>query len=338
MKTTIQTIEETYEIRDEAIKVSAKARFNCDTGEQVFDEDLDNVAINLAFDKYRTLHNMITPPRIKQLRHIYGLSQRDFAALLGWSATTVATYETGALPSTANSQLLTTLEQRPTIAQSMLATAIKMMTDRGKQAFQVHMSQLDAAEAQTWIQRGINSRFVKTNGTEFAGYGQFDFEKFTQLVLYFVTAMPLITTSKLNKLLFYTDFKYFAENTVSITGTAYLRLPHGPAPESYQLLYGALESAHCIETIEMATHEDEWTGFKALVPVDEQLLTAQELAVMADTVARFSTTHDASLTDLTHQEPAWQHYQMGEPISYLTAATLSTLNGDWSQSDDVEES
>lgn len=49
---------------------------------------------------------MVSPEKMKNLRKKWNLSQRKFAKVLGWSPSTVALYETGAIPNVSNNRLL----------------------------------------------------------------------------------------------------------------------------------------------------------------------------------------------------------------------------------------
>lgn len=325
MRTEIREIQEAYTIRGEQVTVVTKARFDHATGKQVFDQELDNEAINTAFDAYRSNHMMITPSRIKALRQRWNLSQRDFAALLGWSATTVATYETGALPSKANNKLLLALEATPELAQSLYESSKGMMTERGKQTFQAHAGDTAEQIPQKWIEKGINQQFEATNYSEYSGFSAFDLKKFANMVLYFVEQVPQVTKTKLNKLLFYTDFKFFAQNTVSITGVPYARLPYGPVPNEYSLLYGAIENAKQLREEVSIDGGTEWTFFTTTANFNSALFTEKELATMMDTVRRFGHLNASELSEKSHQERAWQANDTGKLISYLYANDLTTL-------------
>jgi DNA-binding transcriptional regulator YiaG len=89
--------------------VTAPARFDAVTNQLVADSKLDDVAVEMANDQYRQEFQVVTPAEIKKYRTRIGLSQREFAELLGWSPGTVALYEIGALPSKANNKLLKAL-------------------------------------------------------------------------------------------------------------------------------------------------------------------------------------------------------------------------------------
>lgn len=53
MNTYIKESRETFQVRNENIEVISMFRFDGETNQIVFDEELDNQAINKAFDIYR---------------------------------------------------------------------------------------------------------------------------------------------------------------------------------------------------------------------------------------------------------------------------------------------
>lgn len=326
MRTEVKLIDETYTIRGEKVDVITSARFDVDSGKPTFDEKLDNKAILKAFDKYRKNHGMISPERIKKLRHSFGLSQRDFATLLGWSATTIATYETGSLPSKANNKMLLALENDPNVAQPLYDISKAAMTERGKAAFEENVGASEVEKSKKFIEKGINTLFADINYSEFSGYTAFDLKKFSNMVLYFVINVPKLTKTKLNRLLFYTDFTQFARNTVSISGASYARLPHGPVPDQYSLLYGSMESANLIVEKEISTSKYDWSYYAPNAEFNATLFSKEELAVMHDTLERFKNMNAASISAFSHEENAWINNDNAKLISYDYANSLTILN------------
>ena len=55
---------------------------------------LMNENLLAARDAYRCAHGLLTSQEIVQLRKKYGLTQKEFAFLLGWGEITVTRYET----------------------------------------------------------------------------------------------------------------------------------------------------------------------------------------------------------------------------------------------------
>lgn len=99
----------TFLIRGREYEVTAPAKFERITGELVDDKKLDDVAVELANEKYRQDMDIISPEEIKKYRAAKNLSQPDLASLMGWHPTTLVLYEKGAFPSEANNKALKAL-------------------------------------------------------------------------------------------------------------------------------------------------------------------------------------------------------------------------------------
>lgn len=73
---------EVYRVRDEEIEIEAQVCI-CETcGEELLDKELDETNIEKAFEKYRKIHGLLPPNKIKAMREAYGLSQRAFSKLM----------------------------------------------------------------------------------------------------------------------------------------------------------------------------------------------------------------------------------------------------------------
>lgn len=106
----IETKHEHFNVKgtDIAIDVQVRACNTC--GESLFDEELDELAIQQAYAIYREEKKLLSPERIKAIRERYQLSQTAFAKVLGLGEKTIARYETGSLPDEAQSNLILLME------------------------------------------------------------------------------------------------------------------------------------------------------------------------------------------------------------------------------------
>lgn len=331
----IREVEETYRVRGEQIKVTAPAKFDSDTQQQVFDEKLDDAAINQALDIYRRDNQMITVERIKQLRQRLGLSQRDFAALLSWSPTTVATYETGALPSLANNSRLLALENNPLLANELLAHTSRPLSKSGRLALQQHLADHATVDARQLLTSGVALLFKSVAYTADAGYVAFDQEKFTNMVLFFAKKLPRLTPAILNQLLFYTDFTHFWRNTVAVSGVAYVRSAAGPIPDNYGLLYGVMVATGQLKAREVSIDGGIQTHLVAQKNSDLTVFTASEQTALQETVRYFAKLNTHQILELAQTEASQLSMQVGQRISYELADKLvSPEQADWASLDD----
>ncbi|WP_461220858.1 type II toxin-antitoxin system antitoxin SocA domain-containing protein [Lactococcus cremoris] len=104
----IKNYTQTFTIRGEDFEVVAPALFN-QNDELIYDQKLDDQAIEIANNAYRSKHGFIFPKEIREFRGKLGISGRDLAALIGFSPTTIVMYENGALPTETNNRHLKNL-------------------------------------------------------------------------------------------------------------------------------------------------------------------------------------------------------------------------------------
>ncbi len=117
--THIEQYTETIKVKDEPVKITARGAFCNDCHHQLFNRDLDNEALLIAYQGYREKKNLLQPEEIKQIRTKYGLSQVAFAKLLGFGDKTIARYEGGSLQDEAPNSLIY-LMGKPTNMLEML--------------------------------------------------------------------------------------------------------------------------------------------------------------------------------------------------------------------------
>ncbi|EKY4027642.1 type II toxin-antitoxin system MqsA family antitoxin [Listeria innocua] len=94
-------------------------------------ENPANMDRNLESDYnlYRKAKNWLTPAEIKSVREQYGLSQRNFATLLGMSHATLSRYEGGALQTDLHNTLFIMANDPNAFYMAMLTNKIKISED-----------------------------------------------------------------------------------------------------------------------------------------------------------------------------------------------------------------
>lgn len=156
-------------------------------------------------------------------------------------------------------------------------------------------------------------------------WARFDFQsrKFKEMVLYFsrrgLDAGLVIGSTKLNKLLFFSDFNAYWALGKPISGARYQKLPRGPAarqllPMQDQML------AH--EEVRWKTKpEGEWDD--VLVPIsvpNTSVFSKDELAVMDKVFEELRPFNAEATSDYSHLRSAgWNVVQEREDIPYESA-------------------
>jgi hypothetical protein len=152
----------------------------------------------------------------------------------------------------------------------------------------------------------------------------FEREKFRQLVLYFSKRGAdeglVIGSTKLNKLLFFTDFRAYAETGNPITGARYQRLEHGPAARAMLPVRNEM-----VEELGEAHFEErgpeDWNA--VLVPdvePDMSLFDDDELRIADAVFDELREFNAKDVSDFAHYRSAgWRVMEDGEDIPYESA-------------------
>ena len=104
--TFVEQREETLPVKGEDTTVIADVRVCAVCNNPVWDRELDGESLKTAFDAYREKHGLLTCAQIKSFRDQYGLTQIQFARLLGLGDKTIARYETGSIQDEAINTLM----------------------------------------------------------------------------------------------------------------------------------------------------------------------------------------------------------------------------------------
>ncbi|MFH1453457.1 MAG: type II TA system antitoxin MqsA family protein [Armatimonadota bacterium] len=287
-------------------------------------ENLDdkNDYLDLAYRKYRQRHDMIQPEGIKKLRKKYELTQTEMAKLLGWGNVTLARYEKGALQDHAHDKALKFLTE----PRNVYALLKQNPESVDKEKYNKLKNYLVAC-----IEKEFEKDLIKTSfdyfGDKFSGFSAFSFEKFINMVLFFCKGG--IFKTKLNKLLFYADFKHFKNCEKSISGIQYIHAAYGPVPKLYSFLLAYLIENKLIDIDEVEfghdKHNKEVLGeeFNSMVNSDLNLFSDSEIQTLIEIKNYFSSFGSKKISEFSHEEPAYKLTQNGEMISYEYAKELN---------------
>ncbi|MGD0166915.1 MAG: Panacea domain-containing protein [Gaiellaceae bacterium] len=149
----------------------------------------------------------------------------------------------------------------------------------------------------------------------------FKSEKFTELILYFsgrgLKENLVIGSTKLNKLLFFADFRAYAKLGEPITGARYQRLEWGPAPRALLPVRGEL-----IESGEARFRDSEdWSQvLEPLRDPDMSRFSEDERFIIDEIFEELRPFNATAASDYSHtNSPGWLAADEFEDIPYETA-------------------
>lgn len=321
MSNRIEKREQTFKVRDTKVTILADARVDNDTNEIIFDQQLDNKAINLAFEKYREDNNIINSSDIVKLRKKYHLSQRALAKLLGIGSATVARYEKGALPIESISNLLRQIMSDEESFSDFFKNNKSNLSEEEIQKVVSVLNKLSQKIKSDSVLKAYILRNENNQANVNDGFRKFDFNKFKNLVIYLIGHGIQVSKTRLNKLLFYCDFTYFSDNSVSISGATYIHDHYGPVPSDFELLYTVLRDQNVIDSKPFSDgHGEELVTDEKF---DDSYFNEQELVTIEKISNKFKDYNAKKITEYSHKEPAYIDTDLKKVISYKYAFNLN---------------
>jgi len=269
---------------------------------------------------------MLQPEEIAELRAHYGLAQRALARLMDWGLVTVQRCESGRLQDSAHDALLRQLSD-PAFVLDMLQRA-RELSPAERDSVREAALRRQRSDRRTMVRE--YERLIQAGAPHdpgLVGFRAFSLDCLASVVAWFgQNIRGQLFKTRLAKLLWLADFGHFRREGRSITGLAYARLDHGPMPEGYHLMLGALERADFVR-VEEVTLAEGWTGevITPLVDFQPSALSVSELETLARVRDSFGELAGTQLSALSHRETIWTDRRTGQFIPYPEAMGSSLI-------------
>ena len=303
------------------VDVTVNARLvQCEAcGSQFNSPELDQDIAAMALDAYREKVGLLKPEEIREFRANFDLTQQELAKILGWGPATLSRYENGAPQDEAHDRALRMIMRPETLLAELAERPEALAPARRERLLERLRSSTYRQSAYRWYIR----EYVGDHAPDvLSGYRTFDAARFKAMALHFCKS-PGVPRTKLNKLLWYADFLAFRQNTASISGARYARLPHGPAPDQYDTLLAWLSGPEgALRLDEVSSGTLDWEVLVANEAPDYGQFSNSELALLAQVAERFKDATARTLSELSHQEPGYELTRDGEIISYEHAERM----------------
>lgn len=308
---------EVVEVRGEAIEVDAEY-MRCNECGESFENTRGYDALEVAYAEYRNRRHMLQPNEIKEWRKGYGLTQKELSQILGWGGATLSRYENGALQVEAHEKVLRLAMEPHNLRRLLEESPTALPTDKKERL----IKELTEAEKESCsFGRMFEERFGNYEPDILSGYKKFDLNKLYNAILFFCRDGGQLKT-KLNKLLFYADFKYFKEYTVSLTGVRYVHLPFGPVPDAYNFFYAELVREGFLSLDEVCVGQYIGENYSSNKDADFSCFSDSEIKVMSEVKDAFKSYSATEIKDFSHDEDAYKNTVVGEIIEYNYGASL----------------
>ncbi len=316
----VHAVQATEDVVIRGVAIPVKVEYLiCDTCGGNFDLPGADDPLIEAYREYRSRVGFVQPEEIRNFRKEFGLTQLELSDLLGWGAATLSRYENGALQDEAHDRALRMI-MMPANLLALVEKYPKVLPAEKRQAVLARYRSEHAIASE--LLDFIESELTSFEPDVRSGFRRFSVEKFIGAVLFFCQDKAIAKT-KLNKLLWYSDFLHFKNHTVSITGARYAHCPFGPTPDRYSTLFAyMLDFAGYLRTEERSAGDFYWEELMAAHATNIGIFTAAELQTLVNVKVHFEDYTAKQISACSHGEYGYKCTEDGELISYEHAVSL----------------
>jgi len=296
-----------------------------DSGQKFEDESFANLNYNQLANRYRVKYLIPDPEKIRRIRKRYSVSGSMMAVIMGFGINSYRQYESGEIPSQSNGRLIQ-LAEDPQEFKKILELSNEIQESK-KSKILKHLQDIEKRIAtdpkESYLKKYVMGDLKASSKT---GFKDPDVGKLIEMIVFFTEKLQPWKT-KLNKLLFYSDFTCFKETAFSISGTSYKAIQMGPVPLKFNSLYEYLSENEEIN-IDYNVFPDGGVG-ERFSPANNRkfnrnIFSEREMKILETIAEKFSSISTQDIVDLSHKEKAWTENQESKSIiDYFHAFDLS---------------
>lgn len=174
---------------------------------------------------------------------------------------------------------------------------------------------------------------------------RYNLDKFINATLFFAHRVKGLGITKLNKLLYYSDFEHYRLYGRPILGDKYLRMEHGPVPQTSYSTFNANfreELDDSLKNVIELRHET-LISFerKAIYPKQEpdlSVFSKSEIDVMEDAAKEWNEATAKEMSERTHLESPWKETPELSIIDYkLILGGIDSISREYAEYREKED-
>lgn len=150
----------------------------------------------------------------------------------------------------------------------------------------------------------------------------FDRHKFKQLVHYVcyrrADKPSTLGATKLNKIMWLSDFLAFRDLGQSITGARYVKREFGPVPHQILPILNELQQEGVVKVTHTHYHGYDKASYKAFIPISNDFLSPEEADLVEGVIAFVCDENTATSISQKSHDDVWKMAEDGEEMPYFT--------------------
>lgn len=320
----VKLVQESRELifRKEKFTYIAHYYLCVDTGEQFTTTQLDTLNINQVYNQYRVKYGIPFPDEISKIRTFYSLSASKMSEILGLGVNQYRLYENGEMPSEAIGKLLKSIMNPITFAEFVKNAENQFNSSDFARIIEKTKHSIRR------IDENNNHRKIFGNTTRslINGYAPQSYSRLKNIILFFIDKCGGVFNTKMNKLLFYSDFLSYKLRGIGMSGLAYKAIQYGPVPQQWDIVYGSIDDIHS-EIIAFPTVGYSGVKLCSDLQPDMSEFTKEDIEILETVYTKFRNNSANDISEISHKENAWIDYNgTGKFIDYTEAFSLKAFN------------
>lgn len=311
---------EVKEFRKEKFRVHVRYYICEDTGEQFTTTEQDTLQFNDLYAQYRIKHGIPFPDEVKKTRQKYNLNYSQISRILGFGANQYAKYEAGEVPSESNGKMIATIKEKDVILNLLKNCKTSFQPSEYDRILTSIIKSEENTDEYTSLYEIIysdNSRSLLN------GYGNKSIPKLFDMVSYILFQHGEVFPTKLNKLMFYSDFNNYRKTGQSISGLQYKALNFGPVPDHYATIYDNVPN---LDKRLIEVHDMVGTLLSCSSEMRFDELSEVEKESIDEVIVKLKSLDVSDIIEASHIENGWKTYSPSHAyIPYEAAFDLKLV-------------
>lgn len=312
----------TWNFRGEQYEYEHIAWLCEDSGEQFTDDESDTAGFVQVTNQYRAKYGIPYTDEIIAVRQRYGISAAKMSLILGVGINQYRLYEQGEVPSVSNGRMIRSIMNPKVMLEMVESSKNELSVSEYEKIISKVQAIIASSEAYKMELYETRRLFTTPRGPE-NGYAQLSLNRLKNIMLYILNKCDDVWCTKMNKLLFYTDFLSYRERGMAMTGLSYRAIDFGPVPERWDRVYSEFPEVRqelrqvgdFVGSVLIASEESDYSMF-----------TDAELKVLDSICTHFGKMSSREISRISHDEDAWlNHHDKRELIPFDDAYMIKAI-------------
>ncbi len=279
--------------------------YECEkTKERFTNDELDLININQVHNLYREKYGIPFPEEIKKIREKYEVTAKKMSEILGLGTNAYRLYESGEIPSVSIGRLIASIKDAEEFRRQIeFSSHLLKESEYNKLIKNVDL--LIEIERNQW-RKIQNEQYAYKTIDDSSGFKLLDVDKVANVLAFFKRKGIVLYKTKVNKLLFYSDFLNYKRTGTSMTGLTYKAIPFGPVPVDFEKLFEEMYTDDMVDIEQVLINYDYAEKLIPTMQFNEDLFNEIELKVLEDISSKFDGKNTNEIVEISHNEDAWK--------------------------------